>query len=114
MFGEPITDQRIHEIVLTEVFTPTVPGRVNIRAGGTYCLLVEATLSPGAQEYLSKLATPLLAAAERSTYGTTDLEIFGLAVAMRLRQSSESVAQEILAALKDHKPETWFTRVPKP
>jgi|GEM_PF-4589110 len=99
---------------LTQVFTPKVSGRVNIRAGGTYCILVEATLTPEAQEYLTDLATPLLAAAEQITYGNTDLTMFGLAIASRLGRADGTHAQEILLALQDHDPKTWFARVPKP
>jgi hypothetical protein len=97
---------------LTEVYVPELPGVVNIRAGGTYCVLVKVTLGPEAEEYLINLATPLLAAAERSTYGTTDLQLFGLAVAERLRRANDALAREILTALEGHDPKTWFTGSP--
>jgi hypothetical protein len=104
----------ITEMKLTKVFTSEVRGHLNIRAGGTYCVLVEAILSPEAEKYLSSLATPLLAAHERTTYGTTDLEMYGQAIASRLRHANNPLAEEILEVLQGQDPKTWFTRVMKP
>jgi hypothetical protein len=126
--GKAMPEAPITKMELTRVFTPEIPGRVNVRAGGTYAVLIEVELSPEAEQYLRSLAVNLLSAAEQMTYGTTDLEMFGLAIASRLRHASDPIppevlagtegsdllAQEVLNALQGHDPKTWFTRVPKP